>query len=149
MSCRNGEVRCSSGGLSPVGIKQTSFFTITVPLGATLPPRSRAAQILCPLRLLRHAIDQINLCRTAFVDRIFWAIGPSPSSLIARGVAATTPIQPAAPHQNSHFVNSAKSESRTKINRGVQVSPKSDRAFDQAAALFRILLHPRADPTAL
>ena len=89
MNCRNGEVRCSSGGLSPVGIKQTSFFTITVPLGATLPPRSRSAQILCPLRLLRHAGDQINLRRTSFADRIFWAISPSPSSLIARGVAAT------------------------------------------------------------
>ena len=76
------------------------FFTITVPLGATLPPRSRSAQILCSLRLLRHAGDQINLCQTSFADRIFWAIGPSPSSLIARGVAATTPIQPAAPHQN-------------------------------------------------
>ena len=44
------------------------------------------------------------------MHRIFWAIGPSPSSLIARGVAATTPIQPAAPHQNSHFANSGKSE---------------------------------------
>ncbi|MGA9196038.1 MAG: hypothetical protein WB037_13170, partial [Pseudolabrys sp.] len=88
-------------------------------------------------------------CWTAFVDRIFWAIGPSPSSLIARGVAATTPIHPAAPHQNSHFVNSAKSESRMRISGGVRVSPKSDQVFDQAAALFRFLLHPRADPTAL
>ena len=160
MNCRNGEVRCSSGGLSPVGIKQTSFFTITVPLGATLPPRSRSAQILCPLTLLRHAGDQINLCRTSFADRIFWAIGPSPSSLIARGVAATTPIQPAAPHQNSHFVNSAKSESRMRISGSVRVSRNPTRRLirqrrssasfstrEQTQLLYnQIKKSPRQDP---
>ena len=76
--------------------------TSTVPSGADL----------WSLTLLRHVIDQINLCRTAFAGRIFWAIGPSPSSLIARGVAATTPIQPAAPQQNSRFVNSRASDAK-------------------------------------